>query len=222
MKKMICLLTALLLCMMTVVPAFAAEDDFVPSIEIKDSPDVEDAVVGGESVAATMVVTSVLQALEQSTGISQEERDHLLEVYEAINNDKVQPPVTDENYVITALVDVSFVGTDLEETLEAGKAGVTVTFDLGVQAVTTVEVFSYVDGKWYQASHVVNNGDGTVTVILDYLGVVAFCMDSDAEITPPATGDLAMGDIALWGGMLLVSGAMLVFVVLMRRKASAN
>ena len=220
MKKLICLITALLMCMMVTVPAFAAQDDFVDSIEIKDAPEVEDAVVGGESVGSAMVVTSILQAMEQSTGITQEERDHLLEVYEAVNTNKVQPPVEHEDYVITSMVDVSFVGTDLEENLEEGKAGVTVTFNLGVQAVTTVEVFTYVNGQWFAASNVVNNGDGTITATLDYLGVVAFCMDASGEALPPATGDLAIGDIALWGGMLVVSGAMLVCVILMRRKTS--
>ena len=40
MKKIICLLTVLVLCMSLVVPAMAAEDSFVPSITYKPNPEI--------------------------------------------------------------------------------------------------------------------------------------------------------------------------------------
>ena len=222
MKKLICLITALMMFMMVTVPAFAAEDDFVPSIEIKDGPEVEDAVIGGENVGSSMVITSVLQAQDQSTGITQEEREHLLNVYNGVLNNEIKAPNAGDNYVIQNMVDVSFIGGNYEEEIEQGNSTVTITFNLGVHPATNVAVYVYDNGEWIDAISVVNNGDGTVTVVLDRLGVVSFCVDADAETAPPATGDLAMGDIALWGGMLMVSGVMLVCVVLMRRKASAK
>lgn len=40
MKKVICLLIVLMLCLSMAAPAFAAEDDFVPSIGYKDGPKI--------------------------------------------------------------------------------------------------------------------------------------------------------------------------------------
>ena len=50
MKKMICLLTALVLCACLAVPAFAAEDGFVPSIGYQDGPAIADYLVEGYTV----------------------------------------------------------------------------------------------------------------------------------------------------------------------------
>ena len=50
MKKIICLLTVLLLCMSVVVPAFAAEGDFVPSITYKPNPEIVPVKKSGKVV----------------------------------------------------------------------------------------------------------------------------------------------------------------------------
>ena len=40
MRRIVCLLTVLLLCVGLAMPVFAAEDDFVPSITYKPEPDI--------------------------------------------------------------------------------------------------------------------------------------------------------------------------------------
>lgn len=224
MKRMICLLIVVLLCMMTATPAFAAKDEFVPSISYKDGPEIESTVLDGEDVGTCLVVTSIREAEEKTTDILQEERDLLLEIYEQLLKDQMNLPV-DEGYIVRELVDVSFTVEDCikenhghEEKMEEENTQITIVFDLGVGAATDVEVFYYSDGKWYPAQSVTNNGDGTVTVVLESLGVLAFCVDPDDEAAPPATGDLAMGELMLWGGVLVASGVLLVVLLTRRGK----
>ena len=53
MKKVICLLIVLMLCLSMAAPAFAAEDDFVPSITYKPNPEI--VPVEGEDKPLTYV-----------------------------------------------------------------------------------------------------------------------------------------------------------------------
>lgn len=203
MRKMICLLAAMLLLAAMAVPAFAtgettpAGERFVPSITYKDGPEVEDAELNEEDVGGCVVVTSILEAKNKSTDIYQETRDQLLEVYEELSEGGMELPFEDDkDYVVRELVDVSFmVKTCLEsdhtheEELNQEGITATVVFDLGVSQNTDVHVFCYRDGQWIPAASVVNNGDGTVTVVLDFFGPVAFCIEAGAETPPPQTGD---------------------------------
>ena len=99
MRKNICLMCALILCLTMVFPAFATENQFVPSIEYKEGPTVNSATLeipeevltaegvsqeliekiesGDDShkdVDGCIVVTSILQAEERTTDIRQEDR----------------------------------------------------------------------------------------------------------------------------------------------------
>ena len=225
MKRVICLLTTMVLCLMMAVPVLAAGDEFVPSIEIKEPPKVEDSDLNGEDVGVCLVVTSIRDAEEKSTDISQEERDLLLEIYKQLAEDEMELPLEDGTYVVRELVDVSFVLEDCidpdhghQEDIDRPNTQITITFDLGVGPSTDVAVLVYVDGEWLPAVSVVNNGDGTVTVVLEDIGVVAFCVDPDDETPAPDTGDLAMGEVVMWGVMMAASGLLLVLLVILRRK----
>ena len=65
MRRIACLLLALMMCVMVAMPAMAADDTFVPSISYKDGPDVEDATMGDEDVTGCIVVTSLKEAKEK-------------------------------------------------------------------------------------------------------------------------------------------------------------
>lgn len=228
MKRMLCLITALLLCMTVTAPAFAAEDDFVPSISYKESPDVEDAVLGeeGEVVDDCIVVTSIAQAENKTTDIRQEARDQLLQVYEELKNDMMELEL-DENYIVRELVDVSFRLAGCEEQgehthkdeLTGTNATVAVTFKLGVRPLTKVAVLNFYEGAWHTVPST-NNGDGTVTAVFDHFSPVAFCVDArdEAEDATPDTGDMNLTQVAMWGGMMLLSGVALAAVLVLRRK----
>lgn len=225
MKRFVCLLSVLLLCVTLACPAFAA-DTFVPSIGYKDGPDVENADLGGTDVHDCVVVTSIAQAEDKSTDITQAARDELLDVYAKLSDGSMKPPV--DGYVIRELVDVSFKlkncvenepHTHLEELAKDGTT-IKVTFDLGVAKSTNVVVKTYTNGTWEDVVGVTNNGDGTVTVEFEHFCPVAFCVEQGAEVPPSQTGDEAGQSMFLWIALMVLSlAAIVVLVVLSRKRA---
>lgn len=231
MKRIISLLTAMVMCAALVCPVFA--ENFVPSIDNKDGPGIENAVIdggdsSGEDISGSLIVSSIIDAIEEATNIDQETRDQLLELYKKLDEGSMELPLTEEEsgYVIRELVDISHVsGGDAtaEEEFHQWLAQVgntiTITFDMGVKGTTDVSAFVWVDGTWIRVENVVNNGDGTVTCVFEDIGPVAFCVDPGAEEPAPDTGDSGMQDIILWVVLLAVSaGALVVLLVLRRRQ----
>ena len=222
MKKVMCLLLALSLCMAFACPAMASESVFVPSISYKDGPEIEEAEMDGEDVGDCLIVTTITEAKEQTTDIYQEDRDLLLEVYEELASGEMELPL-EEDYVVRELVDVSWQKTTCveeehghKEWLQEEDTTVTVTFDLGVSADEDVTVLVYIDGEWVEAVSVINNGDGTVTVVFEDLCPVAFCVERRYE--PPKTGDVVADKLHLFAILLAASAAGLVGMMVWRKK----
>lgn len=225
MRKVICLVTVLLLCAAMICPAFAAADTFVPSIGYKDGPDIEDAEMNGEDVGGCLVVSSILDAKNKTTDIDQADRDLLLDVYGKLDNGSMKLPLDNGDYVIRELVDVSFRksdcvdgGHDHKAWLEEKGNTVEIVFDLGVAKTTEVTVFAYVDGEWTAIESVKNNGNGDVTCVFEDICPVAFCIESDAEDTPPKTGDELGRSMFLWVALMVASLAAIVVLVVLRRR----
>ena len=223
MKKLLCMLIAVVLAVSLAVPAFAA-DSFVPSITYKDGPDIQTGTMNGENITGCLVVTSISKAKNKSTDITQEERDLLLELYDQLNSGEMKLPIANDKYVIRELVDVSFLQSscvkvhDHEEWLNRDNTKVTVTFKLGVKSSAEVLVYVYVDGKWVAADQVTNLGNGNVSVVFESIGPVAFCVNKDSQVTPPKTGDTAGSQLFLWGTVMAGSvAALLILVVVFKR-----
>lgn len=196
MRKIVCLIAALLMCVALASPAFAAADQFVPSISYKDGPELEDAVIEDEDVGGCVIVTSIPDAREKTTDIYQEDRDLLIEVYEKLSDGSMKLPYENDKYVIRELVDVSFKKTSCveadhghKEELARDDTTITIRFDLGVHKTTEVIVMAYIDGEWAAVESVTNNGDGTVTCVFEDICPVVFCVEEYAEVMSPKTGD---------------------------------
>ena len=224
MRKIVSLMVALLLFAGLVYPVLAAENVFVPSISYKDGPEIKEAVLSDQNVTGCLVVTSITEAREKTTDIYQEDRDLLLDVYKKLDNGDMKLPL-DEDYVIRELVDVSWQKTTCVEAehghktwLQQEDTTVSVTFDLGVNKSTEVVVMVYLDGKWVEAESVVNNGNGTVTVVFEDICPVAFCVKRSAQVEPPKTGDPAAGNLPVYMIALVVSAVALVALVILRSK----
>ena len=223
MKKIITLFMAAALCFALACPAFAAEDVFVPSIGDKDGPDIVDTELETDCV----VITSILQAKEQSTDISQDERDLLLDVYEQILDSSMQLPISGTDLVVRELVDISFKHDDCvedpdhedkEDWIEQPGTSLSVTLQLGVQDTTEVSVYVYVDNQWIQVTNVQNRGDGTVEIEFEHFGPVAICVPADAETVVPPTGDVAGQSLLLWAALMIVSFVAIVVLLINRRR----
>lgn len=179
-RTIVCMIMVLALSVCLVVPAMA-ETEFVPSITYKQSVVVKGADLDGEDVSKCLVVTNVQQARDGKTDITEEARDLLVEVYDAIVAGKMDVPVA-EGFVLRELVDISFMDegcaqkedhADKDEILaEEGKV-VKLTVELGVAADAEVVMYAYVDGEWIEAKELKNNGDGTVDVTFENLCPVA-------------------------------------------------
>ncbi len=224
MKKVLSLAITLALCMSLTISAFAAENEFVPSITYKDGPSITSAEMDGADVSACLVVTTLKDAEEKNTDITQDERDTLQQVYEDLKNGTTTLP-TDENYVIRELIDLSFKHNECREVDEHGQKdqklkedGITLTadFDLGISKEDEVLVFVYIDGEWQSIESVKNNGDGTITCVFEDICPVAFAVKHPVASMAPQTGDTQ--HILLWTGLTVASALALVALFLFRRK----
>lgn len=225
MRRVICLMAALLVCVAVAMPAFAATGTFVPSISYKDGPEVEKAELNGEDTTGCLVVTSLKEAKEKTTDIYQEERDLLLEVYEKLNDDTMKLPLKNANYVVRELVDVSFAKTGCVEVSHGHKewlaqenTTVEIVFDLGIKKGTDLEVLVYLNGEWIPVNDAVNNGDGTVTCVFEDICPVAFCVEPQVSADPPKTGDIVGGNTIYWMILLASSFCAVVVLIINRRK----
>lgn len=225
MKRFLSLMVALLVCLSLACPAFAAETTFVPSITYKDGPDIEDAQLDDENVSGCLVVTSITEAKNKSTDITQEDREELLDVYDQLEDGSMKLPLENDEYVIRELVDVSFRQTACveaehghKEWLEQDDTTITVDFDLGVARGTEVVVLVYVDGEWKPIESVVNNGDGSVTCVFEDICPVAFCVEADKADVPAQTGDTMGQNLILWVVLMVASLAAIIVLMVRRRK----
>lgn len=197
MKRILCLLAVLLMCVGLVCPAYAAESDFVPSVSRPEKPAVKDVILAikdqiesGEYVDGCVVITTVKEATEKTTDIFQEERDLLIDVYEQLADGTMVLPLG-KDYVILDVLDVNFRASTCvepkhthEPELEKEDTILVLDFDLGVEADAEVLVMVYVDEEWKTVETVINNGDGTITCELPSVGPVAFCVAAPEEEAP--------------------------------------
>ena len=95
---------------------------------------------------------------------------------------------------------------------------VSITFDLGVNKSTEVVVMVYLDGQWVEAESVVNNGDGTVTVVFEDICPVAFCVKRSAQTELPKSGDPAAENLPMYLTAMVVSAVALVVLLIWRGK----
>lgn len=204
MKKMLCLLTALVICLTMAVPALA--DEFVPSITYKDAPELVSAIMGGKDVSGALIITSIIGAENKTTGITQGERDHLLDVYDALESGEMDLPI-EGNFVIRDLVDITFREHD-------GETSVFLTFDLGVAATDEVICMQYKNNKWNDVK-LTNNGDGTVTCEFTHFCPVAFAVKQSDN---PKGGDSVGQEMILWIGVMVAAAAGVTVVIANRRK----
>jgi hypothetical protein len=222
MRKLANLICLLLVCLLVASPVLAAGGIFVPSIGYKEDPGIDDAEGGGEDVGPCLVVTSILEAREKTTDIYQEDRDLLLEVYEDLSDGSMKLPL-DDDYVIRELVDVSWRKTTCVEAehghkqwLHEENTSIKVTFDLGVDPDADVIVMIWLDGEWVMAEEVINNGDGTVTVVFQDICPVVFAVERRYE--PPKTGDAAADKLVVFVIALVVSVVGLIGLAIWRKK----
>ena len=173
MKKIVVILSAILLVVALAVPSFAA--GFTPSVEQKGAPTVVSATdADGNAFAdGEVIVTPVSAADSADAAIA----DGLKEI---------GSEASVEDLVVRDLFDVSVTGAAAES------GSVTVRFNLGLsQSATLIVLHNYEGSNWeiIPKDHVKQNADGTVDVTFDSFSPVAFVVDKQetADTTTPST-----------------------------------
>lgn len=222
MRKVICIVAMLALCLSIACPVLAAEDTFVPSISYKDGPEL---IASEEAFEIQhLVVTSIKDAREKTTDIAQEDRDLLLYLYDQLLSGEMELPLGDgvQNAVIRDLVHVGFTnacdasGDGHETKLDQEGVTLSLTFRLGIDANTKVLVMTYLQGQWEMVEQVTNHGDGTITCIFEDVGPVAFVVCD--QVQEPQPDDPATRNLWLWLILLLICICVLTWMMLKRRK----
>ena len=243
MKRAVCLLTILMLCMCMVVPVCAAEEDgFVPSIVYKPEPEIipvvgEDqqehiAVIqdeAGESVQyvdeGCLDVTPIAQIWDDKEETPEDVKELLQTVYTGLNDgtlaiayEKHNAGLDASKMVIRDLFDARFYCQDCPKALEPEGAVMELTFDLGVvaDAEIYVQTFDEETQEWSPIVKTVNNGDGTVTCTFEHLCAIAFSMPIVSDEAPAEVS--SSPNVMPWIVMLIVAAAACVAVVVVKNK----
>lgn len=242
MRKVICIITVLLLCMSIVAPVYAAEDSFVPSITYKPDPEVvpvEDpegeehfAVIrdeDGEIIDyvdyGCIDVTPIAHVWDEEMEVPAEVEELLLFIYEVLNDgsmeipyDKHEADLDPANMVIRDLFDARWTCEEHADVLDPEGVVMDITFDLGVVADAEIFVMTYDEEtkEWSPIVKTVNNGDGTVTCTFEHLCAVEFSMPLVAATVP--TDDAQSPNVLPWIILLIVAAVAVVGVVVVKNK----
>lgn len=213
---------------------FTENKNFAPSITYKDGLEitqVDTNILGsdgnslGSGVGQCLIVTSIAQAVEKITDISQSERDLLLSVYNALASGEMELPIKGD-YVIRDLIDVSFRYHDCrnlpdhgdkEEKLSEDGVILTLTFDMDLPVEAAARVLVYADDAWLELDDTRNNGDGTVTAVFEDIGPVAFVVDEVGKEDAAHTDDPNQ-DVWKWMAMTAVCTVGIAALLLLKRK----
>ncbi len=219
MKKIISILMVLALCMSISLGAFASE--FVPSISYKDGPNVIEASLNGEDVRNCLVVTTIKNAENKTTDISEAEREALLEIYEKLTSGEMKLPLKNK-YVIRELLDLSFMYNSCrndsahggkEDTLKQNGVTLTANFDLGIAQGENLKVLVYVNNEWKPVKAATINENGTVTVEFEEICPVAFCIETDGEVNNPEEDSNIGAIITLVTALVAVVTAIVILAI---------
>ena len=242
MRKVICLLTVVLLCVSLIAPAFAAEDDFVPSITYKPEPEIVPVVdengaehIGeivdenGEIVSyvddGCLEITPIAHVWDEEEEVDPEVEELLMFVYDEfmvgnteIPYEKFEADLPAGNMVIRDLFDARWHCEECEAAVEPDGVTFELTFDLGVMADVEIYVMTYDEETkvWEPIVKTVNNGDGTVTCTFEHLCAIAFSMEVNKQ--PAATDDVQPVSILPWVILLAVAVVAVIVVLFVKKK----
>lgn len=245
MKKIICFVVVLVICMSLAAPAFATENGFVPSITYKPEPEivpVEDengeehiGVIrdkDGEIVDyvdhGCFRVTPIAHVWDPEIEVPDYIEELLISVYEGLNDGSLTIPYEKFNaglnpneMVIRDLFDIRwFCDEHLAMHLKEDNT-LDLTFDLGVVADAEIFVASFDETTkdWTPIVKTVNNGDGTVTCTFKHFCAISFSMPLAGTNAP--VDDVQAVNLLPWILILVLAVAAFVLIVVLKNRRTA-
>ena len=243
MRKIICLLVALVVCLSIAAPVFATETSgFVPSITYKPEPDIvpvkdengeehlgvirdKDGQIVDYVDHGCFRITPIAHVWDPEIEVPDYIEDLLLYVYEGLNDDslKINYDIFNANLdpsqmVIRDLFDIRwFCEEHLAMHLKEDNT-IDLIFDLGVVADAEIFVASFDENskEWSPIVKTVNNGDGTVTCTFQHFCAISFSMPL---ANTAATADAANSTNLLpWILILLLAVVAFVVIIIVKNK----
>lgn len=247
MRRIVCLLIVLVLCLSIAAPAFASEGEFVPSIIYKPTPEIvpvigedgqeyigtvirdSDGEILGYAGHGCLLVTPIAEVWDPTKEVPEDVERLLTFVYEELNSNNMEIPydkhganLNPDEMVIRDLFDARWACDEHREMVEAEGVVFEITFDLGVVADAQIYVMTYDEetNEWSPIVKTVNNGDGTVTCTFEHLCAIEFSMPMVATVAPvdEATGT----NTTPWFIALAVSALAAVGIVVGKNKKKAS
>lgn len=245
MRKIVCLLTALILCLSLAAPAFAAESGFVPSITYKPNPEIVpvEGTDGEEYIGVIrdkdgeiidyvghgcLMITPVAHVWDEEIDVPAEIEQMLTKVYDALNDGSMKIPYEKHeanldavNMVIRDLFDARWVCEEHRAMIEDEGVTFEITFDLGVVADAEIFVMTYDEAanEWAPVVKTVNNGDRTVTCTFEHLCAVEFSMPVAASTIP--SEDVQSPNMLPWIIILILAIVAFVVILVAKKKKKA-
>lgn len=242
MRKLICMLIALVMCLSIAAPAYAAESDFVPSITYKPNPEIVpvENEEGQEFIGVIrdengdiidyvghgcLLITPVAHVWDEEIEVPADVERLLTFVYEELSSNNMEIPyekheadLDPANMVIRDLFDARWACEEHREMVEQEGVTFEITFDLGVVADAQIFVMTYDEeaDEWSPIVKTVNNGDGTVTCIFEHLCAIEFSMPIAAATVP--VEDVPSMNVWPWILLLLVAAVAVVCIVVAKNK----
>lgn len=176
--KLAALVTALIFCL-GLGAASVYGETFVPSITSKGAPEVEKAVdKGGNDVTDRLVITPYSDRDE----LNDKKKNNFENGYDSVDlkeiAKQIDKKVDPENLSVT---DLFYVHEENDSgTIELG-VQVTIKYDASPKRI--VEVFYFDGSKWVKVE-AVNNGDGTVTFVVNAYGPYMIVTNTVKEVLP--------------------------------------
>lgn len=246
MRKVLSMLVVLLLCVSMVLPVFAADEGFVPSITYKPNPEIVPVVgedgeeyigvvrdADGNAISyirhGCLRITPIAHVWDEEIFVPEEIEELLLFIYNSLNDgsmtipyEKHEADLDPANMVIRDLFDARWECDEHPNMLEPEGVVVDLTFDLGVVADAQIFVQTYDEeaNEWSPIVKVVNNGDGTVTCTFEHLCGIEFSMPLKAAATAPAVEPAKTNNILPWIIILIAAACAAVGVIAKKKKAA--
>ena len=244
MKRFICLLTVLVLCLSLSAPIFAEENGFVPSITYKPNPEIVpvEGEDGGEYIGVIrnekgeiidyvghdcIMITPIAHVWDEEIEVPKVIGELLLFVYDSLNDGSMKIPyekheadLDPANMVIRDLFDARWVCEEHRKMVEEEGITFEITFELGVVADAEIFVMTYDEEtkEWDPIVKSVNNGDGTVTCTFEHLCAIEFSM---AVAASAPSDDAQAPNLLLWIILLILALIGMVAVLVIKKKKKA-
>ncbi len=246
MKKVVAILTAVILVLSIGTTAFAAE--FIPSVVEKEAPTVVEQVVGGVTAAGTIVdksgqvvetispdrlIITPVSKVETSTEIPKEAADKLKEAYEQLSkadvklsdlidelDDDVKEALGNEAHVdhliIRDLFDASLVDANGELVQIDAEHRLVVKFNIGIEKGKAVFAMKYNENNEWEPVTAIHN-NGDGTVTCEFDHLCPIAFLVEDTSSSAQTGDNSVS-LYVWVAIAAVAAGLMVVLVILKNK----